>query len=165
MFGSQADENEAELAKARTALQQFEDNVGWRDLLARLQRASPMHPFLLFRNVSAFLFVASALGMIGLMGMSVISRDFAERINGIERVIVVPIPALLGLIAVVAFFSTILAFVGAISSGRQAPFLPHEAKVHQRLLADVQQLEAKRSVKERMTPKPATPRLIDRRRN
>jgi hypothetical protein len=163
MFGTPPDDLEVEITKAKQKLDAFENGSTWRELTARLQASNRMHPFLLVRTmgVSGAMLSLTALLLV-LMG-SVFSRDVAEVIGSIESVVLVPMPILLGLLAVFLGVGGLLGWIGSISAGREAPYLPHEAKVHQRLLSDVQQLEAKRSVKERMTPKPATPRLLDRR--
>ena len=163
MFGTPTDDLEAEIAKSRQKLTEFEDGASWRDLVARLQRASPMHPFLVFRTACAGLFGLCVVALLLVLIGSVFSRDVAEVVNSIETALFLPMPVVFGFLAIVFAGGAVVSYVGAISAGRQAAYLPHEAKVHQRLLSEVQQLEAKRHVKERMTPKPATPRLLDRR--
>lgn len=154
---------EEELVAARKRLAEFESAGSTRDLLARLSASSPMHPFLIFRTLG----VLGAMGAIGVMVLvllgSVLSRDVAQVVGTIEEVIFLPVPVVLLLLAMMCGAGAVLGWIGAISAGRDAPFLPHEAKTHQRLVSDVQQLEARRSVKERITPKPAPPRLLDRR--
>lgn len=163
MLGTPPDDLEAQITQAKKKLQEFENGASWRDHVARLSRSNPMHPFLLVRNLSFGAMAVVAVLLVVTMIASVAIRDVAEVVNGIEAAVFVPIPLLLSLLCFALAFGGVLGLVGAVSAGREAPYLPHEAKVHQRLSSEVLQLEAKRSVKERMTPKPATPRLLDRR--
>ena len=73
-----------------------------------------------------------------------------------------PLPLVLGVLAGCAIATALAAHLAALSSARNAPMLPHEAKVHSRLVSEVKQIEAQRAVKERMTPRPASPRLLAR---
>lgn len=163
MLGTQPDELEAQIAQAKKKLAEFENGATWRDLTARLTAQSPLSPFLVARTLGLLGAGASIVLLLLVVLGSVVSRDVAEAVNGIEEAIIVPIPVILLALAGVLGVGAVLGWMGAVSAGRDAPYLPHEAKVHQRLMSDLQQLEAKRHVKERMTPKPATPRLLDRR--
>ena len=163
MFEPQPEDLEADIARARQRLAEFESAATTRDLMARLSASSPLHPFLLVRTFG----VMGAVGMLGILALvvvgSILSRDVAESVNAIEGVTILPVPVVLLFLAFAMGAGAGLGWFGAVSAGRDAPYLPHESKVHQRLLSEVQQLEARRNVKERMTPKPATPRLLDRR--
>jgi hypothetical protein len=163
MFDTQPDDLEAEISKAKKKLADFESGASWRELTARLQASSPMSPFLLARSLGLVGAGATTLVMLVVVVGSVFSRDVAEIVNGVEEAILVPVPVVLAGLTAMLGVGALLGWMGAVSAGRDAPYLPHEAKVHQRLMSEVQQLEAKRHVKERMTPKPATPRLLDRR--
>jgi hypothetical protein len=163
MFGTQPDDLEGEILKAKKKLAEFENGSSYLELTARLAQSNPMHPFLLARTLSiagaTFCIILLLVALIG----SAVSRDVAQAAGAVEDVLHIPLPVALGVLTAVLGLFGLLGFGFAVSAGRDAPYLPHEAKVHQRLMSDVQQLEAKRSVKERMTPKPATPRLLDRR--
>ncbi len=164
MIGTAAQEDlEKAIASARNKLDQFENGAGTSELLARLRNASPMHPFLVMRVVGLLGGMVSVVGAVAVMTSSVLSRDVAVQINDLQTAIGVPLPLVFVILATCGFTMMVAGHLGAISSGRSAPYLPAEAKAHQRLMADVQQLEAQRAVKERMTPRPATPRLLDRR--
>lgn len=163
MLGTPPDDLEAEITQAKKKLAEFEAGASWSELTARLQRSNPMHPFLLVRTLAFGGMAVCAVVLLCTMGGSVFSRDIAEMVGKFEAAVFVPFPLLMSTLAMALAFGGVLGWAGAVSAGREAPYLPHEAKVHQRLTSDVLQLEAKRTVKERMTPKPATPRLLDRR--
>lgn len=154
---------EEAIAAAKKKLENFETAAGTSELLARLRRVSPMHPFLAMRMASLIGSTLAVLAAVGTMAGSVYSRDLAVTINSLQDQLGFPLLLVFVVLAACGFVGMLAGHFGAVSAAQNAPYLPHEAKVHQRLMADVQQLEAQRAVKERMTPRPATPRLLDRR--
>ena len=88
--------------------------------------------------------------------------DMAIQFGALDQASGIPLPLVLGVLAGCALATMLAAHLAALSSARTAPLLPHEAKVHSRLVSEVRQIEAQRAVKERMTPRPASPRILAR---
>lgn len=154
------DENsEAALAEARSRLEHFERSTTARELMARLRASSPMHPFLLSRALALLGTVACGGGAVGVLLVPLASRDLAVRLGALDQASGIPLPLALALLAGCALATFIAAQLAALSAARNAPLLPHEARIHSRLVSDLRQIEAQRAVKERMTPGPAAPRL------
>lgn len=148
-----SDNDDGALAAARDRLERFERSASPGELMARLRASSPMHPFLLFRG----------LAMLGaVLVMPFVSRDIAVQLAALDSAAGIPLPFVLGVLAGCALATMLAAHLAALSSARSAPLLPHEAKIHSRLVSEVKQIEAQRAVKERMTPRPASPRLLAR---
>lgn len=164
MTGSLVSEidDETALKAARAKLEAFENGASAKDLIARLRHATPMHPVLLVRGLALFGAAVSGLATVGVLAAPLLSRDVAVFLLRLDEASGVPLPALLAVLGFCGLAVAIAAHLAAISLGRSAPFLPHEAKAHQRLVSEVKQLEAQRAVKERMTPPPARPRLLAR---
>ncbi len=153
------EELEPQLELARTKLEDFERSARASDVIARLRLSSPFHPTLLVRLLA----VLATLGCVALtittLAAPLLSRDLAILLARLDAAVGVPLPAVLGLRAFLGAITALGAHLGALAAGRSAPYLPHEARIHQRLVSDVKQLEAKQAVKKRMTPAPARPRL------
>ena len=154
---AQADFDDA-IRQARKKLDAFERAASAEDLVVRLRRASPFHPFLVMRALAL-------VGTAGILVLTIVSiflpfidHSLAEIVAGLDEATGVPLPAVLAVLVVCFFGMAIGAHFAALVAARNAPFLPHEAKAHQRLVADLQQLEAQRNVQRRMTPMAAETR-------
>jgi hypothetical protein len=158
-----SDENhESALAEARSRLEKFERSATSRELMARLRAASPMHPFLVFRTLGGLGALVCGSGAIAVLLLPLFSRDLAVQLAGLDDAAGVPMPFVLALLAGCALATMAAAHVAALSAARSAALQPHEAKIHSRLVSEIKQIEAQRAVKERMTPRPASPRLLAR---
>lgn len=146
------------IRQARKKLDAFERATSSKELVVRLRASSPLHPFLILR---ALALVSTAgtlvLALVTLM-IPFASHELAETIAQLDEATGVPLPGVLAVLVVCFFGIAVGAHFAALVSARSAPFLPHEAKAHQRLVADLQQLEAQRAVQRRMTPMSAEPR-------
>lgn len=146
------------IRQAKKRIDAFERSTSSHDLVVRLRTASPLHPFLVLRAF-ALLFTAAALVMTMVaLALPFFSNELAEIVAQLDDATGVPLPGVLAVLVVCFFGIAVGAHFAALVSARSAPFLPHEAKTHQRLVADLQQLEAQRAVQRRMTPMSAEPR-------
>jgi hypothetical protein len=156
------DNDEAALAAARERLERFERSASSRELMARLRASSPMHPFLVFRSLAMLGAAACGAGALAVLLVPLVSRDVAVRLAALDSAAGIPLPFVLIVLAGCALATMLAAHLAALASARSAPLLPQEAKIHSRLVSEVKQIEAQRAVKERMTPRPASPRLLAR---
>lgn len=151
-------ELDASINKAKADLEHFEQGFSSRELLSRLRSASPLHPILVLRfgllTVTIFLAVAA----VGSLSLPFLSNDVAEVVGQLDQSIGVPLPGVIASLVPLFFLMALGVHYLALLLARSAPLLPHEARLHQRLVSDVKQLEAQRSVQRRMTPLSATPR-------
>lgn len=155
-------ETERAIADARAKLQRFERSATTSELLTRLRASSRLHPFLLMRSLGGLAAAFSFALALVVMLVPLLSRDLASQLALLDDASGLPLPIVLGVLGGLSLVVALFAQFAATSSARSAPLLPHEAKIHQRLVSELQQLEAQRAVKERMTPKPAQPRLLAR---
>ncbi|MEQ1566795.1 MAG: hypothetical protein ABMA64_14230 [Myxococcota bacterium] len=149
---------EAAIRDARSQLDAFERSTSAQQLLARLQSASPLHPFLLLRSLSligtAFLVVAMMLALT----LPFLYEPAAELIARLDSASGVPLFGVLAVLVVCSFGMALGGHFAAVTAARSATLMPNEAKIHQRLVSDLQQLEAQRAVSARLTPLSAEPR-------
>lgn len=150
------------LEEARRRLEEFEGNATATELVARLRAANPVHPFLVLRALASM--VCAICGTATFVSLLVpwIDRGLAQRIAALESVSGLPVPAALGILTACGAVALVAAHLGAASAGRNAAWRPREAKLHQRLMSDVRQLEAELLVRERITPRGASPRVHPR---
>jgi hypothetical protein len=149
---------DAQIRDARTRLDAFERSFTARELLLRLRTHSPLHPFLVMRGL---MLLASALTLVlAVVALTIpfLVPDAAEVIGRLDDAAGVPLFAVLAVLVVCFFGVALGGHFAAITSARSAPLLPHEARQHQRLVSDLQQLEAQRAVNSRLTPVSAEPR-------
>ena len=156
------DDNDAALAEARARLERFERSATARELMARLRAANPMHPFLVFRSLAMLGVAGCGAAALAVLLVPLASRDVAVQLAALDQASGIPMPLVFGVLAGCALATMLAAHLAALATARGAPLLPHEARIHSRLVSDVKQIEAQRAVKERMTPRPATPRLLAR---
>lgn len=159
-------ELENAISDARERLDAFDADSTAAQLLYRLRTSSPLHPFLLLRWVGLAIAFVSLVGTLGALVGPFLQRDMAELIGHLDEAAGVPMFAVLAMLVVCSFAVALGGHFASIAAGRSAPLLPDEAKRHQRLVADLQQLEAQRAVWARISPMGAEPRVqprIDRR--
>jgi len=144
---------------ARARLDSFERRAMSGNLLSRLRRYSPFHPLLIARALAIAGTLLTVFLAIAALAAPLFYRPLAVEMSRLDSALGQPLPAVLGLLVFLGFVTALGAHLAARAAGRSAPLLPHEAKHHQRLISDLKQLEAKASVKRRMTPPPGTPRL------
>ncbi len=146
------------LVIARDKLEEFERDTINRGVLTRLRSNSPFHPFLLVRALALMSAALLGVAAVSVMAAPLISRDLAQQIGQIDSASPLPLPAALGLLAACGLLFALGAHLAALVAGRSAPLLPHEARIHQRLVSDVKRLEAQHAVSQRLTPGPPSPR-------
>lgn len=146
------------IRKAKSDLDRFEQSASGRELLLRLRTASPLHPWLVLRAMLLGITMLLTTAALFALALPFLHPDIAEIIGELDNAIGVPLPGIIALLVPLFFLMALGAHFLALVSARNAPLLPHEAKIHQRLVSDLKQLEAQRSVQMRMTPLSATPR-------
>lgn len=146
------------IRQARKRLDNFERAASSTELVIRLRTASPLHPFLLLRALALVGTAGTLILTLVSLFLPFIDDSLAEIVAQLDDATGVPLPGVLAVLVVCFFGIALGAHFAALVSARSAPFLPHEAKTHQRLVADLQQLEAQRNVQRRMTPMSAEPR-------
>jgi hypothetical protein len=156
------DSPQERLAEARQRLADFEASVTQSDLVARLRAAHPLHPVLILRAFGAITCVASGAAALASLIVPWIDRSLAQQMVALEASSGLAIPVALGLLTVCAGVVMISAHFAAATVAVHAPWRPHEAKMHQRLVSDVRQLEAQAAVRDRLTPRGASPRILSR---
>ncbi|MEQ1504944.1 MAG: hypothetical protein ABMB14_22115 [Myxococcota bacterium] len=144
--------------QARNRLDAFERSASSGELVVRLRASSPLHPFLVMRALALLATLATVVLAILALALPVFNHQFAEIIGRLDDASGVPLFLVLAVLTLCFFGMALGAHFAALVSARNAPLLPHEAKVHQRLVADLQQLEAQRAVQQRLTPMSAEPR-------
>jgi hypothetical protein len=141
------------LRKAREQLAAFEEASARDNLMGRLKAASPGHPVLLGRNVVAAGSLVLLLGAAAMLAAPAVSRDIAVTVNGVSEGLGFPLPIAMLMLALCGGGMVAGLHQLALAAARNAPLLPHEAKQHQRLVADVKQLESRLAIEG--TPRPA----------
>jgi len=147
------DDIQAALAEARQRLTDFEDDAEGSNLLTRLGRAQPGHPLLIGRTVAMLACFAFLVATAGILAVPALSRDLAGTVSRMQDAMGFPLPVALGVCTVCLAALGMALHQLALGAARNAPMLPDEAKKHQRLVADVKQLEARLAYEG--TPKPA----------
>jgi hypothetical protein len=150
------------IRKAKADLDQFERGTSARELLTRLRASDPFHPWLILRASFLFLTMVLTASAIVALVLPFLHHDIAEVVGMLDAAAGVPLPGILAFLVPLFFLMALGAHFLALVAARNAPLLAHEAKTHQRLVSDVKQLEAQRSVQLRMTPMTATPRIHTR---
>jgi hypothetical protein len=150
------DEIDRDLEVARARLDAFERSRTASDYIARLKASSPLHPFLVARAGAGFIAAGgAAAGLIALV-TPYLSRDAATALAQLDVALGFPLFVAGLLLACCGMVMSVTAHFMAIGSGKEARLMPHEARTHQRLVSDVQQLEAR---KRTSTPAPARSRI------
>jgi len=150
------------LADARQRLADFEESANQSDLIARLRAADPLHPLLVVRALALIGCLVGGVATVGSLLVPWIDRGLAQQMAALEAVSGFAVPVALGLLTACAAVILISMQFAAATAGTNAPWRPHEAKIHQRLVSDLRQLEAQSSVRERLTPRGASPRIAPR---
>ncbi len=141
-----------QLQTAREKLAAFEEASNRDHLLARLRATTPAHPFLLGRTGAALGgMVLMVLGLAS-MAVSILSPDAARQVSAIDAALGFPLVVALFVVALCFGAMAVAAHQLALGAARNAPLLPDEAKRHQRLVADVKQLESRLALEG--TPRP-----------
>jgi hypothetical protein len=156
------DSPQAKLAEARQRLADFEESITHSDLVARLRADKPLHPLLMLRWLALVLCLSGGVSAIGSLIVPWIDRGLAQQLAALETASGLAMPVALGLLTVCAAVVLISAHFAAAAVAVHAPWRPHEAKMHQRLVSDVRQLEAQTAVRDRLTPRGASPRNVAR---
>ena len=142
-----------QLRDARERLAAFEELSARENLLARLSASSPGHPFILGRNVAAFGTMLLVLGSAAVLAVPMVGRDIAVRIAQLNEAMGFPLPIAMLVLAGCGGAMAVAFHQLALGAARGAPLLPDEAKKHQRLVADVKQLESRIAIEG--TPRPS----------
>jgi hypothetical protein len=150
---------DAEIRKARVRLDKFERSASSGELVTRLRRHSPFHPFLMVRAVALFATAITLLLAVAALVVPFVTVEVAAVVARLDAASGVPLFAVFALLVICFFFVAVGAHFVALVSARNAPMLPDEARTHQRLVSDLKQLEAQRAVNSRMTPRSAEPRI------
>ncbi|MEQ1568164.1 MAG: hypothetical protein ABMA64_21165, partial [Myxococcota bacterium] len=160
------EEIDRQLATARQALQDFEDDVDRARLMLRLRTASPAHPLLLIRFVFGALATLCVVFAVIVLVATLWSDSLARALAKFETVFPLPeqVPALPTVLLVIALFlgvAWLTATLAAYSLGRDAPLLPWEQRQHQKLFNEVSRITTQKAVMERIknTPAGARPRI------
>jgi len=134
---------QAALTSARERLAAFEEEVEGVNLLARLKASHAMHPLLLGRGLA----ILGSLVFLGLtvatLAVPMVSRSLAQDVVRMEVAMGFPLPLALGVCTLCLGAMGMAVHQLALGAARNAPMLPDQAKKHQRLMADVKQLEAR----------------------
>jgi hypothetical protein len=149
---------DAAIRDARKRLDSFDRGATAGELLTRLRASSPLHPFLIVRSLSLLTTVFVLILALAALIVPFVSEDAAEIIARLDSASGIPLFLVLAVLVVCFFGVALGAHYAALAAARAAALLPHEAKVHQRLVSDLQQLEAQRAVSSRLTPLSAEPR-------
>mgnify|MGYP000362341272 CR=1 FL=1 len=147
------DDVHGSLREARAKLTAFEDEAESSNLLSRLQATNPGHPLLLGRTLAMLGSFALLVATVAVLAVPVASRDLAATVSRIQDTMGFPLPIALGVCTLCLGAMGMALHQLALGAARNAPMLPDEAKRHQRLVADVKQLEARIAVEG--TPRPA----------
>jgi hypothetical protein len=147
------------IRQARKRLDAFERSTSSGDLVTRLRASSPLHPFLVLRALALVATLGMLILTITALVIPFVYNDAAEIVAQLDDATGVPLFVVMAVLVLCFFGVAVGAHFAALVSARAAPFLPHEAKAHQRLVAELQQLEAQRAVQRRMTPMSAGPRI------
>jgi len=134
---------QAALKEARLRLAAFEEEAESSNLLTRLRRTNPGHPLLIGRTGAILVSCALLVGTVGVLAAPVFSRDFAGTVSRLNDTMGFPLPVALGVCTLAMGAMGMALHQLARGAARNAPMLPDEAKKHQRLVADVKQLEAR----------------------
>lgn len=156
-------EIEQAIHDAQRRLDAFERSGTANELLFRLRQSSPLHPFLLMRGLGLWGAMFLVLCALAALAGPFMDEQVAHVVARLDAASGIPMFAVLAMLVLCSFSIALGGHFAALAAARGAPMLPHEAKQHQRLKADVQQLEAQRAVRERITPYGATPRPTRRR--
>jgi hypothetical protein len=151
---------EAAIRDAQRKLDKFERSASGASVLYRLRLASPLHPFLVIRALGLFAAIMLVLFAGAALVGPLVSDEAAEVLAHLDGSAGLPLFAVLAVLVVCMFGVGAGAHFAAIAAGRSAPLLPHEARQHQRLVADLRQLEAQRAVQQRISPHGAEPRIV-----
>jgi hypothetical protein len=141
-----------QLQTARERLAAFEEASSRDHLLARLRAQSPGHPLILGRNAAAFGAMGLVLTSLVSMSLPILDIDTAKRVNAIDTALGFPLAVALVVLAVCGLAMAVALHQLALGAARNAALLPEEAKKHQRLVADVKQLESRLAMEG--TPRP-----------
>jgi hypothetical protein len=150
------------LDEARRRLAEFEASATQSELLARLRAHAPVHPWLVMRAVALVSCVACGGATVASLVVPWLDRGLAQQMVALEVQSGLAVPVALGILTVCAGVVLFASQAAAISAARDVPWRPHEAKVLQRLTSDLRQLEAESAVRERLTPRSASPRMVPR---
>ncbi len=146
------DDVKSQLQEARERLAAFEEASARDHLLERLRAQTPLHPFVLARNVAA----AGGFGLValGLISMAVplMGYDYARQAHNLQDALGFPVAIAFFVLAMCGIAGAFAMHQLALGAARNAPLLPTEAKNHQRLVADVKQLESRLALEG--TPRP-----------
>jgi len=156
-----AAEHEERLAEARRRVTDFERSTQ-ADLIARLRAAEPLHPLLIVRALALVGCIGGSVATVGSLMVPWLDRGLAQRMAALEAASGLLIPVALGLLTVCAGVVLVSTQYAAAAAAVDAPWRPHEAKIHQRLVSDLRQLEAQTAVRDRLTPRSASPRSVPR---
>ena len=147
------DDVQQSLRQARERLAAFEEEMSRQNLITRLKTSSPGHPLLLARVGAALAGFGLVLVATLVLAAPVLGREAAVAVHQVDAALGFPLPIALGVLAMCAMAMAAAAHQLALGAARNAPFLPDEAKQHQRLVADVKQLESRLALEG--TPRPA----------
>jgi hypothetical protein len=86
------------------------------------------------------------------MSLPILDIDTAKRVNAIDTALGFPLAVALVVLAVCGLAMAVALHQLALGAARNAALLPEEAKKHQRLVADVKQLESRLAMEG--TPRP-----------
>ncbi|MEZ4235918.1 MAG: hypothetical protein R3F59_07095 [Myxococcota bacterium] len=150
---------DAEIRKAKNRLDKFERSATSGELVTRLRRYSPFHPFLVVRAFALFATMIMLVLAIAALVVPFVLSDVAVVVARLDAAAGIPMFAVFAVLVICFFFVAVGAHFVALVAARSAPMLPHEAREHQRLVSDLKQLEAQRAVMSRMTPRPSEPRM------
>src|SRR5687768_977618 len=78
------------LVEARKQLQDFEDSVDRKRLLARLKAQAPAHPVLLGRGMFAFLTFVLLVGAVSVLVVPLVNSDLARNLARFDRAVPLP---------------------------------------------------------------------------
>jgi hypothetical protein len=163
------DDVERLLGEARKHLHAFEQGVNTSRLLERLRSASPAHPILLLRALTAFSVFVLLAGALGVIVATMFNARFARFAAPFDAAVPLPafvpdnlgLPALLAVLAGLMAVAWVMATQAALGLGRDAAMLPWEQKQHQKLVNEVTRLTTQKAVMERIknTPAGGRPRI------
>jgi hypothetical protein len=144
---------QAALTAARQRLAAFEEEVEGTYLLARLKRSNRLHPLLIVRVVALLGTVLFVVATTAALVAPMLDRGLAHTVGALDTALGFPFPLAVGVCALCLGAMALAVHQLALGAARNAPMLPDQAKKHQRLMADVKQLEARLAFEG--TPRPA----------
>ncbi|MBW2256366.1 MAG: hypothetical protein JRI25_17460 [Deltaproteobacteria bacterium] len=161
-FFESIEEVEEQIELTRGKLELLEEDVTRRQAMARIRAAHPWHPVLVARMLFVVLTLMAVLAALGVAALPFIDPKLSKDLIPLQNAIGLPLPIVLGMLAVVIGVAWMMATQASVIIGRECPLLPWEKKERERLSGELSRLTRQRQMMARVrgTPMGARPRLM-----